>query len=40
VTIEADDTGGSGIKKVEYAILKGDTQYTDADKRKKNRIVI
>ncbi|MCM1224280.1 MAG: chitobiase/beta-hexosaminidase C-terminal domain-containing protein, partial [Lachnospiraceae bacterium] len=31
VTIESNDTGGSGIAGTEYAVIEGDTQYTDAD---------
>ena len=31
VTIKAEDKNGSGISKIEYAIVTGSSQYTDAD---------
>ena len=31
VTIKAEDKNGSGINKIEYAIVTGSSQYTDAD---------
>ena len=30
VTIESNDTGGSEIREIQYAIIEGDAQYTDA----------
>ncbi len=31
VTIKAEDAGGSGIEKIDYAIVTGESQYTKAD---------